>query len=339
MINIAIIGCGHWGPNHVRNFNSLPGSRVTVAVDIYKAALSRITEMFPRVRVEQDYQEILEDSNVDAVVISTPTRTHYQIVYDALMANKHVLCEKPLCTDTLEAQELVELAHARNLVLMTGHIFLFNSGIQQLKKLLDSGKLGKLHYMSAKRTNLGPIRTDVNAAYDLASHDISIFNWLLGAEPELVSAMGASFLKNNLEDVVFISLKYPRNVFANIHASWLDPKKVRQICFVGSKKMITWDDLELSLPITIYDKGANTKQEYTNFGEFLRINMWEGDVVMPKVSLEEPLKSQNSFFLDAVKNGNFPDRSNGNFAVGVVRVLEAVVKSARYDGRPVEIRE
>ena len=339
MKNIAVIGCGHWGPNHIRCFNSLPNSRVVAAVDLDRGALSRISEMFPDVRVGEDYGGILKDPSIDAVVVSTPTRTHYSIVRDALMEGKDVLCEKPLCTTKSEAEELIELSEAHNRALMTGHVFLFNPGILKLKELLDAGELGELHYLSARRTNLGPIRTDVNAAFDLASHDISIFNWVLGSGPEIVSAMGASFLKNDIEDVVFISLRYFGNVFASIQASWLDPRKVRQINLVGSKKMLTWDDLELNSPIAIYDKGANAKQEYRDFGEFLRINMWDGDVVLPKIHFEEPLKAQDRYFLDSISNGRFLGRSGGNFAMSVVCVLEAVIESLRQNGSPVEVKQ
>ncbi len=336
MKNISVIGCGHWGPNHIRNFNGFIESRVISAVDIDTKCLGRISKMFPNINLEKDYRRVLEDSEIDAVVVATPTITHYSIVRDALLAGKNVLCEKPLCKNSMEAQELVELAEERGLKLMVGHVFLFNSGIIKIKELLDAGELGTLNYLSAVRTNLGPVRTDVNAAFDLASHDISIFNWFLGGAPSLVSAVGASFLLNNIEDVVFISLKYPNNVFANIQASWLDPKKVRQISVVGSKKMITWNDLEPNLPVAIYDKGANAKQEYSNFGEFLRINMWDGDVRLPKVYLDEPLKVQDHYFLDALENGNVY-RSDGKFALDVIRVLEAIDESLRHNGAPIEV--
>ena len=338
MISIGVIGCGHWGPNHIRNFNSLPECNVVAAVDVDSKCLSRMSAMFPGIRIEEDYRRVLKDSEVDAVVVATPISTHYSIVRDAILAGKHVLCEKPLCTNTREARELVELANELKRALMVGHVFLFNPGILKVKEFLDAGELGTVHYLSATRTNLGPIRSDVNAAFDLATHDISIFNWFLGSEPELVSAVGASFLQTNVDDVVFISLKYPDKVYANIQASWLNPKKVRQISIVGSKKMLTWDDLELNSPIAIYDKGANATQQYSTYGEFLRINMWEGDVRLPKVYSEEPLKAQNRNFLEAVKNGGKIDRSGGKFALGVVGVLEAIRESLRRDGSPVQVR-
>jgi predicted dehydrogenase len=337
MTNISVIGCGRWGPNHIRNFSSLSDSTVVTAVDTQSERLSRISKNFPNVHVEQDYQRVLENSDIDAVVVATPTNTHYAIVRNALLANKHVMCEKPLCQTSQEAEELIELAKERNLILMVGHVFLFNRGILKIKEYLDAGELGTLHYLTAIRTNLGPVRSDVNAAFDLASHDISIFNWFIGESPDFVSAIGGSFLQDGIEDAVFISLKYKDKMFANIQASWLDPKKVRQMSIVGSKKMITWDDLDISSPVAIYDKGANANNEYTDFGEFLRINMWEGDVRLPKVHAEEPLRAQSQHFLNVMKNGT-AQRSNGKFALSVVRVLEAISASLKSDGAPVKVK-
>jgi predicted dehydrogenase len=290
--------------------------------------------MFPGVNTTQDYRQVLEDLAVHAVVVVTPTKTHYPIVREALLAGKHVLCEKPLCKNTTEAQELIELARQRNLILMVGHVFLFNPGIVKIKEILDLGELGNLHYLSAVRTNLGPIRADVNAAYDLATHDISIFNWLLGSEPESVSAIGASFLQPGIEDVVFISMTYPNNVVANIRCSWLDPKKVRQITVVGSHKMVTWDDLDSNTPVAIYEKGASAKQDYNDYGEFLRITMWDGDVRLPKVEADEPLRIQDRYFLDCLQEGKI-GRSDGEFSLGVVRSLEAINQSLKSGGQTV----
>jgi predicted dehydrogenase len=338
MINIAVIGCGHWGPHHIRNFQSLPGSAVISAIDADEARLARIVEMFPGVRVEKNYHLALENPNVNGVVVATPTDTHYDVVRDSLLAGKHVLCEKPLCQTSAQAIELVNLAKKANLILMVGHVFLFNPGIVKIKEILDNGDLGKLHYLSAVRTNLGPIRKDVNAAYDLATHDISIFNWLLGSKPETVSATGASFLQPGIEDVVFISLTYPGNVITNIRCSWLDPKKVRQITVVGTDKMVTWDDLDTNTPVAIYEKGADVKQDYNDYGEFLRISMWDGDVRLPKVQAEEPLKIQDRFFLEGIQKGDRL-RSDGEFGLGVVRSLEAITNSLKLGGKPVKVAQ
>jgi predicted dehydrogenase len=337
MIKVGVIGCGHWGPNHIRTFNTLPESKVKAVADLDKKRLEYIRTMYPEVRRELDYRRILEDPEIQVVVVATPVSTHYDIVRESILANKHVLCEKPLCDRPEQGEELVKLARTKDRLLMVGHVFLFNPGIMKLKELIASDELGTLHYLTASRTNLGPIRSDVNATYDLASHDISIFNWLLDSQPEVVSATGASFLQSGIEDVVFISMKYPGNVLANIHVSWLDPKKVRQITVVGSRQMATWDDLQTTTPIAIYDKGASAVQDYGDFGEFLRLSMWDRDVRLPKVRFDEPLKLQAIEFLRYLENGH-AERSDGAFGLEVTRILEAIAESVKQDGSPVAVK-
>ncbi len=336
-IYFAIIGSGYWGPNHIRVFNNPPRSTVSAVADLDLGRLERIRGMYPGVRCEQDYRRVLDDPAITAVVIATPTSTHYPIAREAILAGKHVLCEKPLCETTAQGEDLITLARAQGCLVMVGHIFLFNAGIIKLKELIDAGELGKLHYLTASRTNLGPIRSDVNAAYDLATHDISIINWLLGGRPVSVSATGASFVRPGIEDVVFISLKYPGGTLASIHASWLDPKKVRQITVVGDQRMATWDDLQATMPVAIYDKGANTTQDYDDFGEFLRLSMWDGDVRLPKISAEEPLKTQAAEFIKYLQEGRV-ERSDAEFGLDVVKTLEAVRLSMQQSGSPVEIQ-
>jgi len=333
-LRIGVIGCGHWGPNHIRVFSQMKDCMVTAVADPDEKRLTEVHRNHPQARPYADYRSLLRDADVGAVVVVTPTKTHFSIVADALKAGKHVLCEKPLCTDPEEGKQLVALAKERELVLMVGHVFLFNPGILKVKELVDAGEVGEVRSLSAIRTNLGPVRADVNAAWDLASHDISIFNWLLGAEPVEVQAMGAAFLQRGIEDVVHISMKYPGNILASIQCSWLDPKKVRQITLVGSKRMITWDDLALSNPVAIYEKAVETNRETSDYGEFLRVSMIDGDVRLPKVRAEEPLKAQNSAFLHAVREGKLPN-SAGEFAVGVVRVLQAVRASLAQTGTKV----
>ena len=332
LLNIAVIGCGHWGPNHIRVFSQLRGSRVVACSDLDPKRLATITEQFPHVRPFLDYQELLRDPGVDAVVIAAPTRAHYAIVKDALNAGKHVLCEKPLCPVALEAEELVALAASRKLVLMTGHVFLFNPGIVKLQELVRSGQPGRICYLRAQRTNLGPVRRDVNSIFDLATHDISIFNWILDASPLSVSAIGSAYLQSGIEDVASITLRYPNNVLAHIFVSWLDPKKVREIVVVGDKKMLIWDDLASAGPITIYDKGVDRPQEYSDFAHF-QLLLREGDITIPKIKLEEPLKVQDAFFLRCIQEGRLT-MNDGPFAVQVVKVLEAIDESLRNQGAP-----
>jgi len=334
---VAVIGCGAWGPNHARVFDTLPDSRLVAAADVDRGQLERMGVVHPDLRLETDYLTLVRDNRIEAVVVATPTGTHYAIVKAALEAGKHVLCEKPLCESEQQGKELGELAGRTRTVLMVGHTFLFNPGLNKIKELVVSGEIGQFRYLSSVRTNLGPVRRDVNAAYDLAAHDIAIFNWLLETEPEMVSAIGASFLQPGIEDVVLISMKYPNNVLASVHASWLDPKKVRQITVVGSLRMATWNDLELSTPVAIYEKGFDVQTSTSDYGEFLRLAMWDGDVRLPKVQLEEPLKVQARSFLSAVRGRTPLDRSGPEFSVGVVRVLEAVGKSLEMNGQPITI--
>ncbi len=332
VLRCGIIGLGHWGPNHLRVCNSLPGCSVAAVADRDSGRLEKARSTVPAIRGYADHHALLADPGVDAVVVATPTCTHAEIVADALNAGKHVLCEKPLCLTSAEGERLVELAKASGLILMVGHIFLFNSGLLKVKELIDGGSVGSLRYLSAIRTNLGPVRSDVNAAYDLASHDISVFNWLLGSEPLEVKAMGAAFLQTGIEDVAVIMLRYPRNVLASIQCSWLDPKKVRQMTFVGSRKMICWDDLALSNPVAVYDKSVETNREVSDFGEHLRLSMFDGDIHLPKVNPDEPLRAQATAFLRAVREGR-ADRANGEFALGVVRTLAAVERELKRPAR------
>jgi Predicted dehydrogenases and related proteins len=336
-VSIALIGCGAWGANHARVFSALPESKLVAVADGDPKQLRKLGVLYPGLRLETDYRRLLEDEAIEALVIATPTHTHYRIVKEALEAGKHILCEKPLCKTEAESQELADLAEKESKTLMVGHTFLFNPGLNKIRELVVNNELGQFRYLSSIRTNLGPIRSDVNAAYDLATHDIAIFNWLLNAEPEMVSAIGASFLQPGVEDVVLISMRYPGNILASIHASWLDPKKVRQITVVGSRKMATWNDLELTTPVAIYEKGVDVQNTANDYGEFLRMAMWDGDVRLPKIQLEEPLRVQARYFLNAVRQGLQLERSGPQFSVGVVRVLEAIAKSIAAHGQPVAI--
>jgi predicted dehydrogenase len=324
MNRIGIIGCGYWGPNHIRVFSQLKGCTIVGIADQSEERLRTVGQMFPSIPRFSSHQALLRESGADAVVIVTPTRSHASVVGDALNAGAHVLCEKPLCIEPTDAESLTRTAQARGLVLMVGHIFLFNPGLRKVKELIDAGEAGAIRSLSATRTNLGPVRSDVNSSWDLASHDVAVFNWLLGSTPVEVQAMGAAILQPGVEDVVNISLRYPDNVLASIHCSWLDPKKVRRATFVGSKRMITWDDLELSNPVAIYEKSVEAHREMSTYGEFLRFSMLDGDVRLPKVNAAEPLKAQNEAFLTAIRDRPATHLSDATFATGVVRVLHQI---------------
>ncbi|MDD5559407.1 Gfo/Idh/MocA family oxidoreductase [Candidatus Methylomirabilis sp.] len=333
-VSIGIIGCGHWGPNHIRAFLSLPGVSVSWAVDQSKDRCRSIAVSFRHVRVTTDVQEVLNDGGVNAVVIATPAETHCELAIRAIEAGKHVLCEKPLALSSAECEKLIVAAAARGVVLMVGHVFLFNTGILKLKEIIDSDGLGNLYYGSAIRTNLGPIRSDTNVSYDLASHEISIFNFLLGSTPLIVSARGQAFLKPGIEDVAFITLTYPKSIIAGITVSWLNPQKVREITLVGDKKMVVWNDLALS-PVAIHDKGTAQEPFYDSYGEF-QLLAREGDVTIPKIHTEEPLKRQARFFIEAIKTGT-ATLCSGKCGLAVIRTLEAINESMLRGGSPVAI--
>jgi predicted dehydrogenase len=335
-IKVGVIGLGRWGPNHVRNFSALQNSEVVAGADSSQEAVSRMRSIYGQADFDSDYKRLLERPDVQAVVVSTPTSTHYSIVKDALIAGKHVLCEKPLALRSDEAWELVSMARDRELHLMVGHVFLFNSGIQYLAETIGRDPADPVFYLSATRTNLGPFRKDVNAAWDLASHDIYIFNHLLNQRPVGVAATGASYLQSSVEDIMFLSLVYPGNVMGHIHVSWLDPKKVRQITVVSEKKMITWDEAGVPGPITIYDRSVIRDPVYHNFGEF-QLLAREGDVVMPRVQHQEPLAVQARAFLDLIGGQSLQRRGSGPQAAEVVDVLVAADRSLKEGGRMQEI--
>lgn len=322
-IRIGLIGCGYWGPNYLRVFSQLEGAAITAAAEPDPVRREKTARSHAGLQVFPSSAELLASRSVDAVVVAVPTAQHFGVARDALLAGCHVLCEKPLCTSSAEAAELVRLAHECRRVLMVGHIFLFNPGLLHIRELLTSGELGELRYITATRTNLGPVRSDVNAVWDLASHDIAVFHWLTGSAPVEVSAVGASYLQPGVEDVATITLRYPGNVLATSHCSWLDPRKVRRMTIVGSQRMATWDDLNLSSPVAVYEKGGEGRWETSDYGDFLRVSLWEGDVCLPKIAPDEPLKAQTAEFLSAIRVGRAP-RSDAEFGARVVGVLEKI---------------
>jgi predicted dehydrogenase len=333
---IGIVGCGYWGINYVRVFNELPGATATHACDSRVERLQLVEKRFPGTATCAGLEQLLNGCQLDAVVVATPASTHFELVRSCLEQNKHVLVEKPITTDSAEATLLTDLAKSRNLTLMVGHTFLFNAGIQATKRYLDSGAIGRLYYLHATRTNLGPIRTDVNAVWDLASHDVSIFDYLLGTTPEWVSAVGARVLGNCREDVGFITLGYPHGVVGNVHVSWADPNKVREVVVVGSEMRIVFNDLDAQERVRIFNKGVSAvPSEAESFGEF-RFLLRDGDIVSPVVESSEPLKNQAAHFMACIRDGT-PARSNGVVAARVVRVMEAIDRSMQEKGAPVKV--
>ena len=335
MIRVAVVGAGHWGPNLIRNFHNRERSEVLWVVDRDPGRLGQVRGRFPEIQVAQEAEPALADVRVDGVVIATPTSTHYRFAKAALERGKHVLVEKPIATAVREGAELCALAAASGRVLMIGHVFLFNPGIQRVKQYLDAGELGRIYYVAMVRTNLGPIRVDVDAAWDLASHDVSVVNYWLESEPVTVAAVGGTWINPGVADAVFATLRYPDDVLVNLHVSWLNPRKARDITVVGEKRMLTFDDMNLSEPIRVYDKRVTddrTTVGYVDSFASFRASIREGEIVIPRVVLGEPLRAECEHFLDCVESGK-PPLTGGEQGMAVVRVLEAIERSARNGGR------
>jgi predicted dehydrogenase len=329
-----VIGLGHWGPNHARHFARL--ANLAAICDANSSRLHQVAQLYPGVKCFQSYSKMLKDCPLDGVVVATPTSSHEKIVMAALQAGKHVLCEKPLALHSRVSRKLCITAKQKRCTLMVGHTFLFNAGIRYLREFILNGHHGQLYYIHAKRTHYGLFRPDVNVVWDLASHDVAIFNYLLKSEPVEVSAVGFDWLRNGIHDLSFISLRYPKNIIAHIHVSWLDPKKEREIVVVGDKKMAIWQDLSSPGPVFIYDRYViRQKTLVREFGDFQLLPR-EGDITIPKIDMEEPLLVQAREFLDAIQKKRTP-LSDGHFASKVVCTLEAINRSIDQRGKPISI--
>ncbi len=330
MKRIAVIGCGYWGPNFVRIFSQLPESELKYACDLDEKRLEHMKTLYPQINTTTDMAEIARDPEIDGVIVATPVSSHHKIAKMFLEAGKHTLIEKPLCSSSAEAEDLVTTAKKNNVVLMVGHTFLFTAAVNKVKSLLDNGDLGEIYYVNSTRVNLGIFQDDINVIWDLAPHDISILNYVFEADPDAVAAHGRSFIRDGIEDMAFVTLHYPGNRMANLHVSWLDPCKIRRTTFVGSKKMVVYDDIEQLEKVRIYDKGVDVQPHYETFGEF-HLAYRFGDIFTPRLDDVEPLKSEAKEFLSAMETGS-PKRATGEEGLSVVRVLEAACESLRKSG-------
>src|SRR4051812_22780399 len=310
-INLAQIGCGYWGPNLVRNYSAVPDCRVKYVVDASPERRRFVESNFPRSKAIETYQPVLADPEVSGVIIATPAGTHFELAKQALLAGKHVFVEKPLATKVAEVDELGRIAKERGLVVMAGHTFIYNAAVRYIKKLIDGGELGEIRYIYSQRLNLGRIRSDIDALWNFAPHDISIIQyWLGNSEPLSVMRQGMDYMQKGVDDVVFLSVVYPGKIMANIHVSWLDPQKVRKMIVVGSKKMVVYDDVADD-KIAIYDKGIDRRAvlgENMDFDSQQRaeFNYRSGDILLPQVKFTEPLRAEAEHYLDCVQNGGTP---------------------------------
>jgi len=326
--NIAVIGCGYWGKNLVRNFAEL-GALHTIC-DSSVEVLSKLKALYPNVSRETNIDAILDNKEIRGVVIALPAALHYPTAKKALLADKDVFVEKPLTSQSSQAQELVELADKRKRVLMVGHLMLYHPAVHILKRHIQSGDLGEIYYLYSTRVNLGQVRSDESALWRLAPHDISLFLYLLDSVPEVISAQGISYVQPHLEDVVFITLQFPQRVLAHIHASWLDPHKIRQLTVVGSKKMAVFDDMEPEHKLRIYDQGV--VEDYNKLASPSgALSLRSEGVFLPRVDLAEPLSLECRHFLECINNRS-TSLSDGKQGLDVVRILEKIEKAMKARG-------
>ena len=330
-VRVALVGCGYWGPNLARNFHEMADAELVACCDLDSRALNKMRLLYPTARVTNDFESICEDSHVDAVAIATPARTHYMLARAALESGKHVLVEKPLTLSSQEAQELIILAQRRQRVLMVGHVFQYNPAVRYIKQLITEGKLGDLYYLYSTRVNLGRVHNDINVLWSIAPHDISILLYLLESEPEWVSARGATYLTDGIEDVVFMDLRFPKGILAHVHVSWLDPSKVRRMTIVGSRQMVVYDDVADEGKVKLYEKGVYRKDE-PGFGEF-QYRVHSGMITIPRLDLIEPLRLECQHFIECIRGGRRPE-TDGINGLQVVRILEAAQASLDQDGKP-----
>ncbi|MEW6008493.1 MAG: Gfo/Idh/MocA family oxidoreductase [Candidatus Omnitrophota bacterium] len=339
MVNIGVIGCGHWGPNLVRNFVELPDVELKVLCDLDENKVKSLKKYYPSVNTVTDYKEILDNKEIDAVAIATPAKSHYALARECLLAGKHILVEKPLALSSSEGADLLQLSEKYKKVLMVGHTFLYNPAIRELKKYIKSKEIGDIYYIFSQRLNLGQIRRDVNAMWNFAPHDISIILHLIDEIPIRVNAKGLSCLHSDNEDIVFLNLDFKSGINAHIHISWLDPVKVRRMVVVGSKKMIVYDDISADSKIQIYDKGVdkinNSKnaQGLGSFAEF-QLKLRSGDIHIPRIDFYEPLKEECAHFIDCIKNKRVP-LTDGKHGLMVVKILEVANNSIKQAGAPI----
>jgi predicted dehydrogenase len=316
ILQVGVVGLGHWGPNLARNFYNLPDVKLAWCCDPSKAACARVAAMLPGTTMTDRLEDLLEDQALDAVVLATPVPTHSQLAVSVLEAGKHCFVEKPLAQSVGDAERALQAAVRARRTLMVGHLLEYHPGIAKLKELSDSGELGEIRYIYGNRLNLGKLRADENALWSLGAHDVSVLLHLVEEDPCEVTARGESYVRDGVEDVVFCFLRFPSGIAAHLHLSWLDPHKERRFTVVGAKRMATFDDMATEGKLTLYDKGFD--EDSRSYGEYISRS---GDIYCPRIPNVEPLRLECEHFVQSILTGTAP-RSDGNSGVRVVRVLE-----------------
>jgi predicted dehydrogenase len=326
-IGVGVVGLGYWGPNLARNFDRLPDADLRWICDFSDERRGRWAPSFPTARVTAELDDLLSDPETDAVVLATPVPTHAELAVRVLEAGKHCFVEKPLAQSSADAERIVEVAETADRVLMVGHLLEYHPGVQKLRELVTEGSLGEIRYLYSNRLNLGQLRADENALWSLGAHDVSVVLGLIDEDPVDCRAVGESYMRSGVEDVVFGYLRFPSGVAAHLHLSWLDPHKERRFTVVGSQQMATFDDMAASQKVKVYDKGFD--QSFESYGEYIARS---GDVMSPHISNEEPLRIECRHFLERVGDGGEP-RSGARRGLRVVRVLEALQESLDRSSR------
>ncbi len=332
---IGVVGCGYWGPNLIRNFRSLPECSMKVMCDLSEDRLKHLRSLYPEVEGETDFEHLLNGAHLDALVVATSVKLHFPMAKASLLAGKHTLIEKPLACSTAECEELIAIARKQGLVLMVGHTFLYSAPVRKIKEIVDRGDIGEIQYIAARRLNLGLFQKDINVAWDLAPHDLSIIQYIMQEKPYSINCRGAAHVTPGIEDVTSMSLQFSKDRSAMIHSSWLDPRKIRDMTIVGNKRMIVYDDLAPQEKIKIFDIRVDRPPHYDTFAEFQYAYHY-GDTYSPYIKQDEPLKTECQHFLDCIRDKVTPLTSGTN-GLDVVQILEASSASLKKDGAPVDL--
>ncbi|MFH1687035.1 MAG: Gfo/Idh/MocA family oxidoreductase [bacterium] len=335
-LKIGVIGCGYWGPNLIRNFNALDDVEVKAVCDVRDERLSFVSRQFPFVsKLTKTPDDILHSPDIDAVVVATPVSTHYELGMEALTSGKHLFVEKPFTATSEQAEDLIEAADSRNLRIMVDHTFIYTGAVQTIKTYIDNGHLGDIYYFDSVRVNLGLFQHDVNVVWDLAPHDVSIMDHLLGRSPEAISATGVAHFERGIENIAYISTYYANNLIGHIHVNWLAPVKVRKTLVSGSKRMIIYDDTEPSEKVKIYDSGVDMIKSQDQIYDIL-IQYRTGDMLAPKIDPTEALKRVSQEFYDAIMEDR-PALTDGEAGLRVVRILQAANQSIHNSGELIRL--
>ena len=325
LLKVGIIGCGYWGPNLIRNFSQLGSTSLAYVCDIDEKKLNSIKQKYPEVKTSTDYHILLNDPELDIIVIALPTFKHFSIAKESLLAKKHVLIEKPFTSNSDEARELIKIAEENNRILMVDHTFEYSEAINKIKDIIDSGELGEIFYVRGEWLNLGLLQPDVNVVWDLATHVISIMNYILKTNPISVNVNAKGYIRENIPEVADIHLNYPKRVSTFITVSWLEPKKTRRITIIGSKKLLVYDLTNEEEPIKIYDKHVDLINNFDDVVQF-KVNYKYGDIHCPNIKNIESLNTMCQHFVDCIKN-NKKSRTSGESGLEVIKILEAIDQS------------